>query len=69
MHPQGDWAGGQAMHRTQELRMGKAWSPAGKGGGRDADTERQTDTEEEWAELPPIPWAQGHAGATVPSVS
>lgn len=46
MHPQGHWVGGQAMHRTQELGMGRAWSPAGKGGGGDTHIgERQTDRE------------------------
>ena len=69
MHPQGHWVGGQAMHRTRELGMGRARSPAGKGGEGDTVTEKgDRQRREEWAELPPIPWAPGDAGASVPAV-
>lgn len=68
MHPQGHWEGGQAMHRTQELGMGRAWPPAGKGGRGDTDTERRDRhrKSEQSCHLYP---GHGQAGTTIPGVS
>lgn len=67
--PTGHLMGGQAMHRTRELGIGRAWSPAGQGGEGDKDTERRDQQgRNKWAELPPTPRALGDGGASVPSV-
>lgn len=64
MHPQGHWVGRQAMHRTKSWGWGEHGPQQARLG---KETERER--EKEWAELPPIPWAQGHVGAPVPGVS
>ena len=68
-HPQRHWVGGQAMHGTQELGM--EWGGHGPQQARRWGRRHRRRRERgggERAELPPIPWAQGDAGATVPGV-
>ena len=66
LHPHGHWVGGQAMHRIQELGMGRAWSQ--QAGSRE-ETRKQRGEIERTGRVATYTLGTGKAAATMPGVS